>query len=301
MRSYLIVLFVVFFATSGFSQHVAEDWGWWNELHDWKTGDPGWREMMTISPGYFGPNALPVPEVKKGYLDKETEFEVMLSNHFHAGDPTRDLSAKLYIPFAKNKIAIEMYGVVLEHFTFSEEIRNERISRIKDGKGFAIGDFYFSTLVQLSKDRKFPNTLFRFAAKTASGNQLEGARFTDTPGYFFDLSFSKNFNMKNGSIFQPFASFGFYSWQTNDWLNLQNDALMYAAGADFKHNSWNFSASLSGYSGYKQELDKPVRINIDVKKNFVSKAIRFQYHHGLRHWEYKTIRFSYIFKFKPVA
>jgi hypothetical protein len=59
-----------------------------------------------------------------------------------------------------------MYGVILEHFSYSEEIRNGRFARIVDGKGYAFGDFYFSTLIQIFKDRKFPNTLFRFAAKS---------------------------------------------------------------------------------------------------------------------------------------
>jgi hypothetical protein len=48
-----------------------------------------------------------------------------------------------------------MYGVIIEHFAFSEEIRNERYSRIEDGKGYAIGDFYFSTLIQLLKTANF--------------------------------------------------------------------------------------------------------------------------------------------------
>lgn len=297
-RFLLIILSLISF--KGFAQKSADDWGWWNELHDWKVGDPGWREMMTISPGYFGPNALPVPEVKKGILSENTEIEFMASNHFHSGDPTQDISAKIYIPFAKNRIAVEMYGVALEHFAFSEEIRNERISRIKDGKGYAIGDFYFSTLIQIVRNRKFPNSLFRFAAKTASGNQLEGARFTDTPGYFFDFSFSKEIVDNEELIVRPFGLFGFYSWQTNDWLNLQNDAIMYAAGIDCEYRNWNFSSSLAGYSGYKQERDKPAQINFELKKNFNSNSLKLQYNHGLRHWEYKTIRFSYILKFNPV-
>ena len=193
-----------------------------------------------------------------------------------------------------------MYGVLLEHFAFSEEIRNERISRIKDGKGYAIGDLYFSTLIQLVKDRKFPNSLFRFATKTASGRQLEGARFTDTPGYFFDLSFSKEIQYSQTKLFRPFVMIGFYSWQTNDWLNLQNDAYLYALGADFEKNNWIYSTSLSGYSGYKEERDKPMQINLDLRRDYKKKAIRIQYNHGLRHLEYKTIRFSFIWKLNPV-
>lgn len=300
MKIQFILLLLLLLGIEVFSQKNEVDYTWWNELHDWQEGDPGWREMMTISPGFFGPNALSVPEVKKGVLNENTELEFTLSNHFHKGDPTQDISGKFYFPFAKNKIAIEMYGVMLERFAFSEEIRNERFARIEDGRGWAIGDFYFSTLLQLARNRKFPNTLFRFGTKTASGNQLEGARFTDTPGYYFDFSFSKEFILNNEKQIRPFGLIGFYSWQTNDWLNLQNDALLYAAGFDYFTNNWSFSASVSGYSGYKKERDKPVQLNFNFRRELKAGALRLQFANGMRDWEYKTVRISYIWKFKPI-
>ena len=293
----LFFLFLVFCFQSNAQEG---DWDWWNTLHGWESGDPGWRNWIKITPGYMGPNALPVPEVKKGFISGKSEFEISASNHFHSGDPTQDISAKLYLPFAKNKIAFEMWGVLFEHFAFSEEIRNERIARNKDGKGVAVGDFYFSTLIQIAKDRKFPNTLLRLATKTASGNQLESARYTDSPGYFFDLSFSKDFGNKESSVIRPYGSFGFFSWQTNDELNLQNDAFLYALGLDYLKNQWLVSTSVSGYSGYKNRRDRPARINFEVRKDFENSAIRLQYLYGMRDWEYKTVRLSFIWKFEGI-
>lgn len=277
------------------------DYTWWNELHGWKDGDPGWRNWMIISPGYFGPNALPVPEVKRGFLSEKSEFEITASNHFHSGDPTQDISGRVFIPFAKGKIAVEMYGVLLEYYHYSEAIRNERFSRVEDGRGISNGDFYFSTLIQLSKDRKFPNTLFRFTAKTASGNTLSGARYIDAPGYFFDLSFSEDYGSKDNLIFRPYAMIGFYSWQTNDELNLQNDAFLYGVGTDFEKNNWRFSSSWSGYYGYKNNGDRPMQFNFDLRKDYSKKAIRLQYQHGLKDWMYRTIRFSFIWKFNGIS
>jgi hypothetical protein len=295
-KFFLIIFFLMVADYRSFARQPQEDYSWWNELHGWQEGDPGWRNWMIISPGYLGPNALPVPHVQKGEIYGPAEFELAVSNHFHRGDPTQDISGYLFIPFANDVVAIEMYGVAIERFAFSEEIRNERFARIRDGKGTAVGDFYFSTLVQLVKDRKFPNTLLRFAGKTASGNQLEGARFSDSPGYFFDLSFSKKTGNETTGLIKPFGMLGFYSWQTNDELNLQNDALLYALGSDFVLKNWLFSASWSGYSGYKNERDKPMQFNLDLRKDIDRKAFRMQYHHGLRHWEYKTLRFSFIWK-----
>lgn len=292
-------LFILFsFNANG--QSAEEDYTWWNELHGWEEGDPGWRNWIRITPGYLGPNALAVPDVKRGFLNQETEFELTATGHFMKGDPTQDISGRLYVPFAQSRIAVELYGVIIEHFAFSEEIRNERFARIEDGKGFASGDFYFSTLIQLVKERKFPNTLLRMACKTASGNQFEGARYSDSPGYFFDLSFSKEIGKTETRMFRPFALAGFYSWQTNDELNLQNDAFMYAMGADYVINDIMFSTSCSGYSGYKEERDKPVQLNFELRKDFNGKAFRIQYIHGLRDWEYRTVKFSFLWKFKPV-
>ncbi|HCE58606.1 MAG TPA: hypothetical protein DER09_12460 [Prolixibacteraceae bacterium] len=300
MVNRILFFALLFISTQVFSQSGSDDMGWWNKLHGWEEGDPGWRNWMIISPGYLGPNALPVPEVKRGFLNSNTEIELTASTHLLKGDPTQDISGRLFVPFCQNKIAIEIYGVVVEHFAFSEEIRNERFARIEDGKGYAFGDLYFSTLVQLWKNRKMPDALLRMAGKTASGNQLEGARNTDSPGYFFDISFSKELAKTEKGYFRPFGLAGFYSWQTNDELNLQNDAFLYALGADYSRNNWNWSASWSGYSGYKNQRDKPMQLNFEMRKDFEGKAFRIQYLHGLRDWEYKTIKFSFIWKLKPV-
>ncbi len=301
MRFSLLLFVFLLWPVLAFSQDAGADYTWWNELHGWEEGDPGWRNWMKITPGFFGPNALPVPHVTKGLIAGESEIGITASSHFLKGDPTQDLAGRIFLPFAKNKIAVEMYGVFFERFAFSEEIRNERIARVEDGKGTAIGDFYFATHIQVAKDRKFPNTLFRFATRTTSGSQLEAARYTDHPGYFLDLSFSEVFGEKAVGAFTPFGSAGFYTWQTNDELNLQNDAFMYALGADYEKNDWLFSASWSGYSGYKNERDRPAQINFDVTKDFGGKALKLQYVYGLRHWEYKTVRVSFTWKLKALT
>ncbi|MDX1283510.1 MAG: hypothetical protein R3182_00785 [Draconibacterium sp.] len=298
MLKYYLLTFFLFVLV--FANGQKNDMTWWNEQHGWEEGMPSWRSWMKITPGYLGPNALPVPEMKRGKLEEKTEFELTASNHFHNGDPTQDISGRAYIPFAGNKIAIEMYGVIFEHFAFSEEIRNERISRIEDGKGNTRGDLYFSTLVQISRNRKFPNTLFRFATKTASGGSLAGARYSDSPGYFMDLSFSKDLGQNETGLFRPIVMLGFYTWQTNDEFNLQNDAFLYALGIDFEKRKSLFTASWSGYSGYKDRRDKPMQLNFGWRRDLKKTAMRIQYHHGLRDWEYKTIRISYIWKLNPV-
>lgn len=292
-------IILIFFCIFPFIAVAEEDWAWWNILHGWETGMPSWRSFIHITPGYLGPNALPVPEVKKGIVPAGSNIEVSMDFHFQKGDPTQNIFAKYYRSFANNKIAIELYGVVVEHYAMSTIIRDERVARDYDGKGIANGDLYFSTLVQLFKGLKFPDTMFRIAGRTASGSRLEGARYTDSPGYFFDFSFSKEFAGRNEKTsFMPFASFGFYSWQTNDDMNLQNDAFMYGLGADLKVSRWTVSNSLSGYSGYKKERDKPMVYTFDLTHTLKHNAIRFQYIYGIRDWKYQTFKFSYIINLK---
>ncbi len=296
---FLFILFLLF-SCSAFTQNANTDYTWWNELHDWKPGDPGWRNWIIISPGYLGPNALPVPEVKRGFLNKKTEIEITASGHFNPDDPTQDVSGRMYFPFSNHKIAVEVYGVILERFAFSERIRDERFARIEDGRGYAFGDLYFSTLIQISKDRKFPNTLLRMTGKTASGNKLEGARNTDSPGYFFDLSFSKDMGTPERLLFRPFGLAGFYSWQTNDELNPQNDAFLYGIGGDLEKGNWLFSSSLAGYSGYKNQRDKPMQINFEIRRDWNKSAARIQFIHGIRDYDYETLRISFIWKMKAI-
>lgn len=289
----LILCIITFLSTSG------EDYTWWNKIHGWEPGMPGWRSYLHISPGYMGPNALPVPEVKKGIVQAGNNVEFGMDFHFMKGDPTQDFFAKYYRSFAENKIAIELYWVVVEHYAMSTAIRDERFARDFDGKGFTSGDFYFSTLIQVIKGKKFPDTMFRMACRTASGNQLDAARYTDSPGYFFDFSFSKEFPCKNEKfIFLPFASVGFNSWQIYDEINVQDDAFMYGIGGEFKCSRWTFSNSLSGYSGYKKVRDKPMVYTIDLKRSYKNQTIRLQYLHGLRDWNYRTLKLSLIVNLK---
>jgi hypothetical protein len=271
----------------------------WNMLNGWEPGMPGWRSFMHISPGYMGPNALPVPEVKKGVVKDGNNIEFGFDFHFMKGDPTQDIFAKYYRSFAENKIAIELYGVIVEHYDMSIAIRDERHAPDFHKKNFTNGDLYFSTLIQLLKGRKFPDTMLRMACRTASGDQLETARYTDSPGYFVDISLSKEYTGKNGKmVFLPFASTGFYCWQIEDDINSQDDACMYGIGGELKYSHWSVSNSLSGYSGYKKLRDKPMVYTFDLNHSFKNQTIRMQYLHGLRDWNYRTITLSLIFNLK---
>jgi len=285
---HLFTLIICLIPLSVFSE---KDWAWWNILHGWETGMPSWRYFLIISPGYLGPNALPVPEVTKGIISDKKELEFGSDYHFMKGDNAQDISGRFYYPFAKGKIAVEISGIMVEHYSMSDKIRDKRIARDEDGHGIAAGDLYFTTMIQLFKNRKFPDTMLRMSCKTASGGRLDAARYSDSPAYFFDLSFSR---MMRGGKILPYGMLGFYSWQTNDDMNLQDDAFLYGAGFDICSGKMTVSNSVSGYYGYKGNGDRPFVYTFGLQKKLKHNTIRLQYLHGIHDWMYRTVKISYI-------
>ncbi|MCL1821989.1 MAG: hypothetical protein FWG22_04115 [Prolixibacteraceae bacterium] len=297
----LILLFAVtFLLTSRAAVTDEQDWAWWNQLHNWEPGMPSWKRYIIISPGYLGPNALPVPEMKKGLIPLKSEISISASHHSHSGDPTQDLSAKIFLPFANGRIAIEVYGVFYEKYGYTETVRNERFSRNRTGIGTAEGDLYFSTMIQICRDRIFPNTLVRMAGRTASGSDFYAARFSDAPGYFFDISMSKDIFLGHNFMIKPFGVAGFYIWQTNSDQYLQNDAFLYGVGMDIKIHNFLLSGNFSGYNGYINNKDRPQLVTGSIRYDWSNFALSFEYLHGLRDWEYRTVRFTAAYKFRGI-
>ncbi len=275
----------------------AQSYDWWYDLHDLDPDNNYWKRMMIISPGYLGPNALPVPETTKGVLGRDHFFAFSASHHFHIGDPTSDLSGKIYLPFADGKIAFELQGVIIEKYNFSDDIRIERRARVLEGKGTTVGDLYVTTHLQLSRDRKFPDTAFRFSARTTSGGDLKAARFSDHPGFYFDFSFSKPFSLGSMVSLRPYSMLGFHSWQTNYIHTLQNDALLYGAGADLTVGNYRVGGGVSGYSGYQKIKDRPQILWAQAGYDWKQYVATIDWSGGLRDWEYQTVRFTMAYKF----
>ena len=262
-----------------------------------------WSRYIVISPGFMGPNALPVPEIKKGIIENRIEFELSQQNHFSKHDKTFNLFSRLYIPFANNKIAIEFYMVPVEYFSMDTCLRYKRKTFKLDGEGFAVGDLYFSTIVQILKNHKnLPDIALRLACRTASGGKFTAARFTDTPGYFFDLSFGKKILMNSKRIenINAFGMAGFYSWQTYSVSHRQNDAFLFGFGADINTKKFSISNAVAGYLGYCQNLDKPIVYRFHISKNAKHFDFRIGYQAGLQDLLYNTINFSVIYHIKKL-
>ncbi len=287
-----------------------DDFAWWNEVNNWD-GHTHWSDYIIFSPYYMGPNSLPVPESQKGIIRSEAELRLDVVQSFSALDNTHYVEMHFYYPVVKDIIAIEFYGVPYESFKMEEELVIERRTRYRDGKGIAIGDFYFSTMIQLLKDRKFPDVVFRMAARTASGSQLANARYTDAPGYFFDISLGKTLIVNDNLEFRFSGMLGFYSWQMNLPNNRQNDAIIYGLGADILWKSWFLVNSIDGYEGYigdeqiivgnPDELvtfkDRPMLYRLEVGKRFSKMKFSLGYQHAIKDFYYDNLKFSMSYLF----
>ena len=306
-KSIFLFVSIVFLFQSEFAISQNEDSSWWNGAHDWD-GVTHWSDYIIYSPYYLGPNALSVPLSQKGLVKSRYELQVSFENHLYSGDKTQNLFINLYLPIVKNLVAIEFYGVPIEHFRMDEKTVIERRSRNRSGEGYAVGDFYFSTIVQLLKN---PDLTFRMAGRTASGSKLNEARYTDAPGYFFDLSFGKDLLLQEKLIdkirFHGMA--GFYVWQMNLPDNRQNDAILYGLGFDLFIKTFMIANSIDGYYGYlgNEEIvvvkkdqpvlfkDRPVVYRFDITKKFKKIDYVIGYQVGLHDFNYQSFKFSLLF------
>ncbi|HAG15838.1 MAG TPA: hypothetical protein DCG69_04845 [Bacteroidales bacterium] len=284
-----------------FVEYAAAQGTWWNTINQWDRVTP-WERYLTPSPGFMGPNAFPVPEIENGLLEKQLTLETAVEGHFNRHEQTENLYTRLFIPFKNQKVGIQLFLVPFEIYSYDQFIRDQRSSTDYDGQGVASGDLYIGTAIQLIENRKWlPDALLSINIKTASGNQYGAARFSDSPGYFFDLSFGKSvyFNSSHKTWIRFYTLVGFYSWHTNLAAHFQDEAVVYGIGAGLELKYFSLNQNFGGFSGFLNNGDRPqvYRVELSSKSNrSVNYKIRFQY--GFKDIDYRSIRFSMIYNLK---
>jgi hypothetical protein len=258
-----------------------------------------WREQVELlmyTPRYFGPNAFPMPELRSGEVGNRREVEVRGEYHYYTGDRTKDVFARLFIPFAKGRAGLELSGVVREDYVMTEATREERHAVENRPPIACYGDMIVSSFYQLLKSDKWCDITLGSNLKTASGGRLCDARYTDAATYWFDLTFGKTLirNKDRTAFVRLQGMTGFYCWMTNDMIHRQNDALLYGGGLGGQYKNVFLAVDYSGYYGYKNNGDRPVmlrsKLNYEFKKNILS--VRFR--HGIRDCLYDSYSLAYI-------
>ena len=254
---------------------------------------PNLREKTYIAPKYFGPNAFPVPDMLDGRVQNHLRVEVAGDGYFgFQGDKTADVFARVFIPLFTDRVNLTVWMPVMEWY----ELTPERIAtcRVPDSlahSGSGAGDAYFSTDIQILRDKKWaPDIALRAACKSASGGQYELARHYDCPGYFMDLSLGKSWLLgKNkGAELRVAGSAGFLCWQTDN--GRQNDAVMYGLQLLMKSEYVSLRTTWSGYLGWEDMGDKPMII----KGRLCGHAKQFEpyveYQYGIKDYPFHQIR-----------
>ncbi|MDR0845271.1 MAG: hypothetical protein LBN71_08620 [Tannerella sp.] len=258
-----------------------------------------WRENMELliySPRYFGPNAFPVPELRSGRIDTRWELEVRGEYHDYKGDQTKDLFARLFIPIAHGRAGVEMSGVIREDYKMTPETVAERYAVGTESPIGTHGDFIISSFYQILKSDKWCDVVIDVSLKTASGNRLCDARYTDAAAYWFNLTAGRNLyqNPENNASVRLQGMAGFYCWETNDLIHRQNDAFLYGIGISGSLKNLSLAADYTGFQGYNDNGDRPTslrtKINYEYKKNILS----FRFRHGITDFLYNSYSIAYI-------
>ncbi len=285
----------------------------WNNLVDWD-GTTHWYRYMILSPGFQGPNALPVPESNQAIVLSSSSFTLETYQHAAPGDFTTNLFLRYYASYWDSRIAVEVNMVPLEYYRLSTAIRDERKLRSASPRGVVPGDLSFGTHIQLFRDHSvLPDASLSVFFRTASGRGSEDGRYIDAPGYYFTLNAGKSWKelIPQGNL-RWFFQGGFYAWQTNLDNYYQNDAVVFGAGLSGEYNNWNATVSIDSYWGYlgrKNRVivetsskpysysgDEPVvfRFRIGYKLKTIDYSIKYQY--GIQDFPYQSIGLGINFK-----
>lgn len=244
---------------------------------------------MITQPAYMGPNALPVPRTGNGSIDSSFSFSATGSFHFSKGDNTQHATLYANYCLVKNVISLDASWVPYEHFTMSHAIKERRhvFSHFYYDQHTS-GDVHLNTTIQLlNKWRKQIQLALRIGYRFPTGGGLGMARYTDGPGYYFDLSFGKPFH---ASPVKWIGMLGFYSWQLIQYGRRQNDAFLFGTGAEWNTKTFRLQTYVAGYLGYlAYSGDKPIVFRTTLEKKLKRLTVLFNFQQGLNDFKYSTV------------
>ena len=283
MRRTLVIFFSFITISAG-----AQTADWWASNVNWD-GVTHWTRYLIYSPGYFGPNALPVPEIGNGSIDSVSTIGVTGNFHFSKGDNTQNIKLTGNFLVAKNKVSIDLAYIPVEWFQVDHATKTMRRVYYKNyyDKKTDV-DFYVNIVIQLlNKWRKHIHLAGRIGLRIPASSAYGAARYTDAPAYYFDLSAGKP--LSPSSPFKIVAMAGFYAWQTNDDDLFQDDALLLGAGLEYNRNQWRVQLNNCAYYGYRDNRDDPMVLRAAVEKRIRRFTALVKFQQGLQDFDYSTV------------
>ena len=249
---------------------------------------------VKYSPAFFGPNALPVPEVTEGKIPNYTQLGFSSDYSFGYGDKTLAWRLDTEIPLLPKFVSLKLWFVFHENYWLTPEVCHLRDINPPVSSGWATGDIYVQTRVSILKEKKYrPQIILAATIRTASG-KFKDRRYHDTPAYYFDASIAKSFSI-NSKILNDVrlvGNIGFLCWETTN--STQNDAPMYGLNLILSNSYLAFENQIGGYWGWMNNGDHPLtfRTKLTYKHKFFD--IFFQYQYGIMDFPYHQIRLGFM-------
>lgn len=252
---------------------------------------------QAYSPAFFGPHALPVPEVSDGRIHQCTIAGFSADYSFGYGDRTVGFRLDAEIPLVRQHVSLKLWYDVYERYRVSPAVCDLRgmihTSGLKGGEG---GDVYVQTRISVLGERKYqPQIILSATLKTASGGNYAERRFYDTPGYWFDVEIAKSFLTRSEVIeeIRFVGQAGFLCWETTG--SIQNDAPMYGFNMILSNKWVSLENQIAGYCGWMGNGDRPLvwRTRLTYSYKFIS--LFFQYQYGIVDFPYHQTRLGCSF------
>lgn len=220
------------------------------------------RAEPLLVPGRMGYNALPALRNPDPVIGEDLQIEMSASMQASSLVAARDAAATPYfratVPF-HGVAALEVDGVPLELFDVSSatqaRLGASRRAGITPGDIRAGARFLF-----LGETPRRPALGVQLVVKTTTGKGLDALRFTNAPGYVFDLLTAKTLLAARLVALRAIAKVGFLAWQVGE--GRQDDAVDFGATirAAFAKGV-SLATELRGYAGWRQ-YDKPVVLGV---------------------------------------
>jgi hypothetical protein len=269
----------------------------WALVVNWD-GMSHWSRYMISIPDYLGPNALPVPRITNGSIDSSFTVTATGQLHFSKGDNTQNISLYANYCVVKDMISFDMAWVPYERFSVSQAIKEKRhvfVQFFNDKE--ATGEIQLNTNIQLlNKWRKDIHLALRIGYRFPCGSGFGAARFSDGPGYNFDLSFGKTINH---SPLKWIGMFGFYTWQIESDRHNQDDAFLFGSGLEWDKKSLKVQSYIAGYLGYLENSgDKPIVFRAQLEKRLKKTSLLLGFQKGLHDFAFTSVEFGAKYRIK---
>ena len=271
---------------------AAQDFSWWNDIHQWD-GTTHWSSYLIISPDFMGPNAFPIPFAER--KNTQNEVDLNFNKHFNPGEKNWDFLTRFSYPLGE-KASLRLSMNPIEYFEMDSSIRNERLGRDEFPQGYASGDL----LVEMNAllfDNEHSELLFNIGLKTASGSQFRNARYTDSPAYYFDLSFHHEKTLSPDFKIDAGILMGLYVWQTYMINNRQNDACLAAASLKLHYKKYSLNQDLRGFKGYLDNGDQPLLYSIKLVREWKSISLSISQQYAFHDYQYNSFSLGLRYRF----